>query len=145
TAGSWSSTWPPTISRHRTVPSRQCLSCGRLTRGSYCARCAREREAQKLTRAPWIRIYSQPEWQTVKWKVHERDGYRCTYVDARGRCTQTSRTTRLEAHHLRKVRYLWGDAKGAWRSFMALALDPSNIVTLCYRHHMAADRPGFHV
>ena len=121
-----------------------CLGCGRFTSGgSYCPACSRKREADKLERAPWLALYKQPQWQTVKWAVHQRDGYRCVYQDGRGRCGVTSHQTRLEAHHLRKTRMLWFDAGQDWTRFLQLALDPDNIVTLCYRHHLQADaKPG---
>lgn len=125
------------------MPTRHCLGCGRLTSGrSYCAVCARRNEAEKQRRAPWTRLYKLPEWQAAKWAVHERDGYRCLFVDGRGRCTATSRTTRLEAHHIRKIKDLWLDAGRDWQQFLFLALDRANIVTLCYRHHLRVDQAG---
>lgn len=126
-------------------PSRQCLKCGRLTRGaSYCRACNAKREKARVKQSPWIKLYSLPSWNYVKWSVHKRDGYRCTYTDARGRCTMTTSKGTIEAHHVRKVRQLWLDAKRSWPQFERLALDPSNIVTLCYRHHQRADgrEPG---
>lgn len=54
----------------------------------------------------------------------------------------TTQTGTIEAHHVRKVRQLWLDAKRDSATFVRLALDPANIVTLCYRHHLAADRPA---
>lgn len=95
-----------------------------------------------MAAAPWIRLYKLPEWKAAKWAVHERDGFRCTYVDGRGRCTATSTLTTLEAHHVRKLRDLWQDAGRDWNRFLVLALDRSMIVTLCYRHHDAIDKPG---
>lgn len=127
------------------MPTRLCLGCGRFTSGgSYCPACLKTREAAKLRRAPWLAIYKQPDWQVVKWAIHKRDGFRCTFADKRGRCTQTSQTTRLEAHHVRKVRDLWLDADRDWDTFLSLALDKSNLVSLCYKHHLKADKqkPG---
>jgi hypothetical protein len=126
------------------VPTRLCLGCGRFTPGgrSYCPACSRQREKQKVEAAPWLRLYKTPEWQAAKWAVHQRDDFRCTFTDARGRCTTTSRQTRLEAHHIRKVRELWHDAGKRWPAFLELACDQSNLVSLCYRHHLAVEKPG---
>ena len=89
-----------------------------------------------------LELYHLPEWNAVKWRVHKRDGYRCTYVDWRGRCRVTRGTGTIEAHHLKKVKELYAQSRGDWATFVRLALDPDNIATLCFRHHLMADRPG---
>lgn len=125
------------------MPSRQCLSCGRLTRGaSYCRACAAKRNRARLRAAPWLRLYRLPEWNRVKWAVHRRDGFRCMHVGHRGRCRVTTETGRIEAHHVVKVRILYMRARGDWDKFLRAALDPSNIVSLCFLHHLEADKPG---
>lgn len=125
------------------MPRRLCLGCGRLTKGrSYCRACSVRRERQKRRNAPWLALYGLPAWNKTKWAVHRRDGYRCTYVDARGRCRADAETATIEAHHLIKVRELWLMAGKDMPTFLELALDRSKIVTLCYKHHRMADRPG---
>jgi hypothetical protein len=123
------------------MPSlRQCLGCRKLTRNrSYCRACSVKNERAKLKSAPWLMLYDLPAWNRTKWAVHRRDGYRCTYVDARGRCRVTKETGPIEAHHVRKVRDLWLDAGRNKRKFVMLGLDQAGIVTLCRRHHQLAD------
>jgi hypothetical protein len=109
---------------------------------SYCRSCSVKREQERRKNSPWLKLYHLPEWNRVKWHVHKRDGYRCTYADRLGRrCRATTKTSTMEAHHVVKVRELYRLAKGDWHKFLALALDPDNICSLCWRHHLYADKP----
>lgn len=121
--------------------ARMCLGCKRLTRGgSYCRACSLKRERAKVKAAPWLRLYHLPEWNRVKWRVHKRDGYRCTAMLPFGRCRATTRTAVIHAHHVVKLRDLHERHKGDWRGFVEAALDDKDIVTLCLKHHREADR-----
>jgi hypothetical protein len=100
------------------------------------------RNKEKIASAPWLAVYKLPEWKLAKWQTHARDGYRCTFTDRRGRCTATVQTSTIEAHHVRRLWQLWQDANGVWEKFVPLALNQRNLVTLCWRHHMAEHRPG---
>lgn len=88
---------------------RRCLTCGTRTTGSRCRACTRPK-GRGSTRA----------WRKLRELVLARDGYRCTYRDANGRC-ETTRP--LHVDHIVPVAHGGTD-------------DPTNLRTLCREHNL---------
>lgn len=68
-------------------------------------------------------FYLSDEWRDMRADIIERDGFRCRV------CVKTEK---LRVHHIipRKYRYIAG-----------IDIDhPSNLITLCNKHHEMADR-----
>lgn len=95
---------------------RPCLTCGRLTQGSYCP------AHQPARKTPGRSSRPQASFSAT---VLDRAGHRCQYLDGDGnRCPATEG---LEAHHLTPF--------GESRSY-----DPTAGVALCSEHHHEVER-----
>ena len=75
------------------------------------------------------RFYGRSAWQTVRKQVLKRDNYECVWCKKKGRVT-TAKTAKLEVDHIKELEY-----------YPELALDPSNLRTLCHDcHNIRHDR-----
>ena len=126
---------------------RPCLDCGTLVPipGQRCQVHERRHADWLLGVEPWRRVYSNRRWKTTAREVCRRDDFRCTYAVNGRRCANTNLTGMISVHHLTKLRLLWarhGEPRpdgDRWDDFLDAAYDPSNLVTLCSRHHHLAD------
>jgi hypothetical protein len=94
---------------------RPCITCGRLTEGSYCA------QHEPSRRTPGRSGHRQAGFRDL---VLARAGHRCQYLDQGQRCTATEG---LEAHHLVQFRE-------------EANYDPTAGVALCPEHHREVER-----
>lgn len=99
---------------------KACAYCGRIHAGACSQKQARIKEATELTKLRTCR-----RWDQVRQGVYCRDHNLCRACWESGRLTVDG----LEAHHIIPL-----------SERPDLAYDPDNIITLCTRHHKAADR-----
>lgn len=75
------------------------------------------------------RFYGRAAWQAVRQQVLKRDNYECIWCKEKGRVT-TAKTAKLEVDHIKELEY-----------YPELALEPSNLRTLCHEcHNIRHDR-----
>ena len=60
-------------------------------------------------------------WRKQRERVLERDGFRCTHKDGRGRCSATVETARIEVHHKTGVK---------------LNVPDRELAAICRSHHV---------
>lgn len=99
---------------------RSCQTCGRIHAGACPQNKTRKKEATELTKLRTCR-----RWDQVRREVYGRDHYLCRVCWESGRLAVDC----LEAHHIIPL-----------SEYPDLAYDPDNIITLCIKHHKAADR-----
>ena len=95
---------------------KPCLTCGRLTQGSYCP------THQPVRKTPGRSSRPQDRFSTA---VLDRAGHQCQYLDDDGR--RCPSTEGLEAHHLRPFT-------------SDQSYDATAGVALCSRHHHEVER-----
>ena len=103
---------------------RPCLTCGRLTTGSYCAR--HVADASSATRQTPGRTTAGAK--AFRAQVLAAAGHRCQAVLDGARCPVTG-ARHLQAHHVQPLRSGGEDA-------------PHNGVALCRCHHELAEALG---
>ncbi|MEY8515169.1 MULTISPECIES: HNH endonuclease [Lactococcus] len=69
------------------------------------------------------KFYHSGDWRSVRKQVLKRDNYECQWCKAEGRVT-TAKTATLEVDHIKELQY-----------YPELALEPSNLRTLCHDCH----------
>lgn len=69
------------------------------------------------------KFYHSGDWGRVREKVLKRDNKECQWCKAEGRVT-TAKTATLEIDHIKELQY-----------YPELALEPSNLRTLCHDCH----------
>ncbi len=100
---------------------RPCLTCSKLSDGSYCAEHDPNRYRKRTTPGRTTRAQT-----TFRRAVLAASGYRCQYVEHGIRC-QVTGAQNLTAHHLKRLRDV-------------LSYDPADGVALCLPHHREAER-----
>ena len=100
---------------------KSCPYCGRVHAADYdCGqKPKRQKESTELTK-----LRSCRRWNNVRKLVNERDHYLCRVCLAQKRLTHD----KLETHHIVPL-----------CEDVDLAYDPNNLITLCAKHHKAAD------
>ncbi|UKJ82890.1 HNH endonuclease [Priestia megaterium] len=78
------------------------------------------------TREQKIRFYKSKEWKELRLKVLERDNYECRKCRELGYVTleNSDKHKSLDVDHIKEI-----------YTNPELALDPSNLQTLCVKHH----------
>lgn len=69
------------------------------------------------------KFYHSGDWRRVREQVLKRDNKECQWCKAEGRVT-TAKTATLEIDHIKELQY-----------YPELALEPSNLRTLCHDCH----------
>ncbi|WMX71735.1 HNH endonuclease [Lactococcus cremoris] len=69
------------------------------------------------------KFYHSGDWRRVREQVLKRDNKECQWCKAEGRVT-TAKTAMLEIDHIKELQY-----------YPELALEPSNLRTLCHDCH----------
>jgi hypothetical protein len=78
------------------------------------------------------RLRGSYKWRRARTRRAAVDGYRCTYVDERGRCEHVGA---LHAHHLDRLTLLWDQAGHDYLRFETLACNVERLRSVCARHH----------
>ena len=99
---------------------KACAYCGRIHSGSCGQKPKRIKESTEITRLRTCR-----RWEETRKAIYERDHYMCRVCLEQGRIT----TGKIEAHHIVPL-----------VEDKDLAYDIDNGITLCVKHHKAADR-----
>ena len=99
---------------------KACSYCGRIHSGVCGQRPKRVKESTEITRLRTCR-----RWEETRKAIYERDHYMCRVCLEQGRIT----TGKIEAHHIVPL-----------VEDKDLAYDVDNGITLCIKHHKAADR-----
>jgi 5-methylcytosine-specific restriction protein A len=98
--------------------------CSELTRGARCEVHQRERKQQEYRERenPWLHMYHDPRWNNPDW------GLRAQQLRKEPLCAECLKEGRVTvANVVDHVKKHGGDA--------ALFYDPSNLNSLCKRHH----------
>ncbi len=105
---------------------KACKYCGRVHAVDFqcSAKPKRTKEPTQITKLRTCR-----RWDRTRQQAYERDHFLCRVCFAQGRFTADG----LEAHHITPL-----------VEAPELAYDLDNIITLCSRHHKAADRGNIH-
>ena len=99
---------------------KACAYCGRIHSGPCEQKPKRSKESTEITKLRTCR-----RWGETRQLIYERDHYMCRVCLAQGRIT----TGKVEAHHIVPL-----------VENKELAYDIDNGITLCVKHHKAADR-----
>lgn len=104
------------------MPLHSCLVCGRPSRQKHCPK------HRRTGNTSWSGTRDRVAQARFRAAVLERDGNRCTYIEAGVRCAETRD---LRACHIKPLREFGVNDPRAY--------DPSNGATLCARHDKATD------
>ena len=105
---------------------RSCKYCGRVHPTRYV--CPMRTKNRKHKDEKIDRFRKTAQWMHKRTAVLERDGYRCSLCDLE-REPRRYNPGRLSVHHIEPLKARWD-----------LRLEDWNLLTVCDRHHEAAER-----
>lgn len=115
------------------MPMHVCGVCGGRALRSVHEICGRRREQARQARQPYRIVYRDPRWRKVRLAALERDGGRCTHLDAEGRrCGRIA----TEVHHVVPI----SSAERFGLDVLEVGLDLANLASVCPPHNPRGGR-----